>query len=592
MHLRCLPLLLAGLLAAPYAAAQQPASTPAPAASAPAAPSPLALVGTTEPMAAHAVYFLMTDRFVNGDPSNDHREQGLPDHGTWGGPVPGAPPGQEDFVGYLGGDFRGILDNAGYIRDMGFGALWLTPIVEQPDEAFSGGTPAAWGRMFTDGGKSGYHGYWATNFYEIDEHLPSEGLAFRELSAGLRARGLKTVLDVVANHGSPSFSAPAQRDTFGKLFDAEGRLVADHQNLHPSRLKPKTNPLHAFFRTEPDIAELSNFDERNPAVLDYLMGSYIKWLREGADAIRLDTIKHMPLPFWKQLADRLRVERPGLFLFGEAFDYDPAVLGAFTQAENGSISVLDFPLQKAMGKVFGRAQAGFEVIEPALFLDGGPYANPYVLMSFYDNHDMPRLDADDAGFINANNFLFTARGIPVVYQGSEVGFMRGTAEHAGNRNYFGQARIDAAAASPIHAALKRIATLRKNTPALQRGLQVNLLFEGERAAFYRVLEHDGIAQTALVLLNKGDRVAAFRLTENLQPGRWREALGGGTRVLEAGAAFEAEVPANGVQVYLFEQPLSAPALRAAVEAAAAAIPERRHDEGATDAAAGAPAPRR
>jgi len=567
MRLRCLSFLLTGLLAASSVAAQHAAPA------APAAPSPPDLVGTTEPMAAHAVYFVMTDRFVNGDTSNDHREQGLPDHGTWGGPVPGGPPGKEDFVGYLGGDFRGLLDNAGYIRDMGFGALWLTPIVEQPDEAFSGGTPAAWGKMFTDGGKSGYHGYWATNFYEIDEHLPSEGLAFRELTAGLRARGLKTVLDVVANHGSPSFSAPGQRDTFGKLFDAEGRLVADHQNLHPKLLQPATNPLHAFFRNETDIAELSNFDERNPAVLEYLVGSYVKWLREGADAIRLDTIKHMPLPFWKSLADRLRAERPGLFLFGEAFDYDPAVLGAFTQAENGSISVLDFPLQKAMGKVFGKSQAGFEVIPPALFLDGGPYANPYVLMSFYDNHDMPRLDADDAGFINANNLLFTVRGIPVVYQGSEVGFMRGTAEHAGNRNYFGQARIDAAAASPIHAALKRIATLRKNTPALQRGLQVNLLFEGERAAFYRVLEYDGIAQTALVLLNKGDRAAAFRLTENLQPGRWREALGGGTRVLEAGAAFEARVPANGVQVYLFEQPLTAPALRAAAEAAVAAIPE-------------------
>lgn len=557
MRLRPLALILAGLLSASSAAAQH---------AAPAAPAPT-LVGTTEPVAAHAVYFVMTDRFVNGDASNDHREQGLPDHGTWGGPVPGAPPGKEDFVGYLGGDFRGLLDNAAYIRDMGFGAVWLTPIVEQPDEAFSGGTPAAWGKMFTDGGKSGYHGYWSTNFYEIDEHLPSPGLDFRALTAGLRARGLKTVLDVVANHGSPSFTAPTQRDAFGKLFNEAGELVADHQNLPPRRLKPATNPLHAFFRTEPDIAELSNFDETNPAVIDYLVGSSLKWLGQGADALRLDTIKHMPLPFWKTYADRLRAEHAGLFMFGEAFTYEPEVLGAFTQPANGEISVLDFPLQKAMGEVFGKRDAGYEAIVPALFLDGGPYANPYVLMTFYDNHDMPRLDADDAGFINANNLLFTVRGIPVVYQGSEVGFMRGTAEHAGNRNYFGQARIDAAPSNPIHAALKRIATLRANTPALQRGLQVNVEFEGDRAAFYRVLEQDGVAQTALVLLNKGDRAARFRIDELAQPGRWREALGGGTRVLAAAEAFEAEVPANGVQVYLFEQPLTAPALRAAAEAA-------------------------
>jgi len=559
MRLRPLTALLAGLLAASAAAAPQAASSP---------PSPGSFVGTTEPMAAHAVYFVMTDRFVNGDPSNDHREQGLPDHGTWGGPVPGAPLGKEDYVGYLGGDFRGLLDNAGYIRDMGFGAVWLTPIVEQPDEAFSGSRPAAWGQMFTDGNKSGYHGYWATNFYQLDEHLPSEGLDFRALTAGLRARGLKTVLDVVANHGSPSFSAPSQRDTFGKLFNEAGELVADHQNLPPRRLKPATHPLHAFFRTEPDIAELSNLDDRNPAVVDYLVGSSLKWLGQGADALRLDTIKHMPLPFWKTYADRLRAEHPGLFMFGEAFTYEPEVLGAFTQPENGAISVLDFPLQKAMGEVFGKREAGYEAIVPALFLDGGPYANPYVLMTFYDNHDMPRLDADDAGFINANHLLFTVRGIPVVYQGSEVGFMRGTAEHAGNRNYFGQARIDAAPSNPIHQALKRIATLRANTPALQRGLQVNVEFEGDRAAFYRVLEHEGVAQTALVLLNKGDRAAHFRIDELAQPGRWREALAGGTRVLAAGEAFEAEVPANGVQVYLFEQALTAPALRAAAAAAA------------------------
>jgi cyclomaltodextrin glucanotransferase len=76
-----------------------------------------------------------------------------------------------------------------------------------------------------------------------------------------------------------------------------------------------------------------------------------------------------------------------------------------------------------------------------------------------------------------------------------------------------------------------------------------------------------VAQTALVLLNKGDTAARFRIDELAQPGRWREALGGGTRLLAEGAAFEAEVPANGVQVYLFEKPLTAPALRAAVAAA-------------------------
>jgi hypothetical protein len=86
---------------------------------------------------------------------------------------------------------------------------------------------------------------------------------------------------------------------------------------------------------------------------------------------------------------------------------------------------------------------------------------------------------------------------------------------------------------------------------------------------YWVYDEDGVAQTALVLLNKGDRAARFRIDELAQPGRWREALGGGTRLLAEGAAFEAEVPANGVQVYLFEQPVTAPALRTMMDAMAA-----------------------
>ena len=87
--------------------------------------------------------------------------------------------------------------------------------------------------------------------------------------------------------------------------------------------------------------------------------------------------------------------------------------------------------------------------------------------------------------------------------------MRGTAEHSGNRNYFGQERIDAAPQSPIHRELRRVARVRAATPALQRGLQVNVEMRGDRAVFYRVLQADGVNQIALVLLNKGDAEARF-----------------------------------------------------------------------------------
>lgn len=526
-------------------------------------------VGTADPFAAHAVYFVVTDRFANGDPANDHRDQGGPDadRRTFDRPTPGAE-ATGDNIGYLGGDFRGLLDNAGYIADMGFGAVWITPIVDNPDEAFTGGDGFDSDAFFKDRGKTGFHGYWGVNFHVLDEHLPSADLDFAGLTAGLRAQGLLTVLDIVANHGSPAYTMPVDQPKFGEFYDAAGRLVADHQNLAPQDLDPAGNPLHAFFHDEPDLAQLSNLDDTNPAVLDYLAGAYLQWIDQGAAAFRIDTIRHVPHPFWKAFADRIRAEHPGFFMFGEAFDHEAANIAPHTWPENGGVSVLDFPLKAAMQEVFGTPDAGFERLADALYLVDGPYANPYELMTFYDNHDMPRMDATDAGFIDAHHWLFTARGIPVIYYGSETGFQRGRAEHAGNRNFYGQARIDAAPAHPIHAALTRIARLRAETPALQRGLQVNLFLDGDRAAFYRVLQHGGTAQQALVLLNKGDAPAVFDIDE-LQPGRWRAALGGDALEVGRDGLASRTVPAHGAAVFVLDAPVRNAGLRAELDKAMA-----------------------
>lgn len=537
---------------------------------APAAPAatvrdsaPREYYGTQEPFAEHAVYFVLTDRFVNGDPSNDQRDQGGRNR-TFDRPVPGAPKGGSDNVGYLGGDFKGLLDNAQYIRDMGFGAVWLTPIVDNPDEAFTGGEAVKWGGMFTDRGKTGYHGYWGVNFYRLDEHLPSADLDFAGLAAGLKRHGLLTVLDIVANHGSPAYTMPIDQPKFGEIYDRDGKLIADHQNLPPAQLDPQHNRLHAFYNTRPGLAQLSDINETNPQVLDYFVGAYSQWIDQGASAFRIDTIPWMPHAFWHQFTTRIREKHPGFFMFGEAFDHDAATIAAHTLPHNASVSVLDFPLKERLAEVFGRKGGGFERIAERLYLEDGPYANPYELMTFYDNHDMARLDATDEGFIDANNFLFTARGIPVIYYGSETGFERGTAEHAGNRNYFGQQRIAAAPRSPIYQALARIARVRAATPALQRGLQVNVLMQGDRAAFYRVLQRGNQHQIALVLLNKGRVSADFEIREGLEAGRWRAALAGETVDVPAGGALQATVPPHGVEVYLLDAPVSREDLRAAL----------------------------
>lgn len=532
-------------------------------------------VGTREPFASQAVYFVVTDRFVNGDPSNDHRDQGGA-HPTFDIPVP-CPDKVDGNIGYLGGDFKGVLDNAAYIRNLGFGAVWITPIIDNPDQAFTGSKPISCTSTLTDRGKTGYHGYWGVNFYTLDEHLPSKGLDFAAFTRALHAADLKVVLDIVGNHGSPAWTMPVAQPQFGQIFDKDGRLIADHQNLPPQQLDPAHNPLHAFYNNigpvdgkngsifDGNLAELSDFNEHNPAVMDYLVGAYLQWTAQGVDALRIDTIGWLPHPWWHAFVNRIRTEHPGMFMFGEAFDYDAGKIAEHTWPANANVSVLDFPLRGALSSVFGKEQKGFETLAEPLHLLDGPYANPYELMSFYDNHDMARLDASDAGFIDAHNWLFTARGIPVIYYGSETGFMRSRAEHAGNRAYFGQERVNDAPKSPIFAPLQRIARLREATPALQRGLQVNERLQGDEAVFFRVLQQGDTAQTALVLLNKGDTPRSIEVRRYLQAGTWRDALGGASQTVKG--SLTAEVPAHGVRVFVLEAQVEQTALQQQLKAA-------------------------
>ncbi len=504
--------------------------------------------GTQEPFASEAVYFLLTDRFVDGDPSNNHKTQGGANP-SFDIPLIG-PNGATANVGYLGGDFQGIVNNAEYIRDLGFSAIWLSPVVDNPDEAFTGGEQVDYGK-FGDKGKTGYHGYWGVNFFELDEHWPSENLDFKQLTSVLKQSNLKTVLDVVANHGSPSYDMPVDQPKYGELYDAQGTLVLDHQNLHPTDLTPASNPLHKMLHPvrDPYLAQLSNFDETNPQLEDYLIDAYLHWIDQGADAFRLDTVVHMPEAFWSRFSKRIRQQHADFFMFGEVFRWDAEIIAKYTQPEGGAMSVLDFPGRNAMLKVFENDGSDYAQLLDYLHLDDGVYANPYELMTFYDNHDMSRMNASDEGFIDAHNWLFTSRGIPVLYYGSEIGFMRGTVEHKGNRNYLGQEAIDSAADHVIYSPLKRIANLRRELIALQRGVQINLNLSGHQASFLRVYQDDTMSQTALVLLNKSDEPLKVDVGNLSAEALWVDAETG-ERYSLASLIEGVEVSAHGARVLL------------------------------------------
>jgi glycosidase len=526
--------------------------------------------GTLNPFASEQIYFLLTDRFVDGDPLNNHTDQGGK-YKTFNVPLYG-PNGMHDNIGYMGGDFQGIIDHAQYIKDMGFTALWTTPIFDNPDEAFSGGQKTEFGSVGTDGGKTGYHGYWGVNFYKVDEHLESPGLSFADFTRTLREKyELKYVLDIVANHGSPSYSMPVSQASMGKIYDEQGKLVADHQNLHPSKLDPN-NPLHKFFNNKPGLAQLSDINENNPEVLDYFVNSYFKWIDQGAYALRVDTIKEMPHHFWKKVADRVQERHPGMFMFGESYSYDANFIAEHTRPENGGYSVLDFPGRQAIVNVFEQDNSDYASILSYLHLKDRMYQNPYELVTFYDNHDMARMNASDEGFINANNWLFTSRGIPCIYYGSEANFSTGLKEHEGNRNYFGKERIEAAKNHAIHNNLTKIAHIRKNSIALQRGLQVNLEFKGNTASFYRIYQHEGVNQTALVVLNKSNAAQSVTLDNMLIPGKWRDAANDKhIHITAKQSRVKIDVPGNGVRVLLLDQVINNPDVIQEINASMAAL---------------------
>lgn len=312
--------------------------------------------GSTHPFTGENIYFVLTDRFVNGNQDNDARDQGQQSgRPTWELRMNGLG-GQYANIGYMGGDFEGLHEQAKYIKEMGFSSIWITPIVDNPDESFSGGESCSFGaKVGSDKGKTGYHGYWGVNFYKVDEHLESPGFSFAEFTEKMKNdHGLKIILDIVCNHGSPSFEMiPDDQPKFGEIYKKDETKVADHENKNPGELD-YANPLHRFFNKGGGLAQLSDLREDYPPVINYLSDAYMQWIDQGTTAFRVDTIAWMPHAFWKAFADRIRASHPDFFMFGEHFADSAHAIAPHQKAENGGFSVLDFPCKKAINSAFRR----------------------------------------------------------------------------------------------------------------------------------------------------------------------------------------------------------------------------------------------
>jgi glycosidase len=417
------------------------------------------------PGTGQVFYFLLTDRFANGDATNDTG-------GITGGPdMSGFDPTRISH--FHGGDFAGLTRKLDYIRGLGATAIWITPpFVNKPMQR----------------GSAGYHGYWIVDFTRIDPHLGTEA-EFRRFVEAAHAQGLRVYLDIVVNHtadvihyrdGSRTYvgmDAAPYRDAAGKPFDprtlayngiGSGEFpilstqtsfphipfvaLGDEHSKGPDWLNDLTlyhNRGDSLFKGESstfgDFGGLDDVFTENPAVVRGFIDIYCSWIeRYGIDGYRIDTVRHVNLEFWQAFAPAIREKarslgRPDFIQFGEVANAtgDVDLMSAFSTSA-GLDGTLDFGFYKGARDFLSRGQDA-SVLE-ALFERDALYtdhdSNAQCETTFVSNHDdgrfgtflkwdNPGMGAEEMGklVLLANDLLLTVRGQPAIYYGDEQGMV-------------------------------------------------------------------------------------------------------------------------------------------------------------------------
>ncbi len=391
-------------------------------------------------------YFVMPDRFENGDTSNDNGSKTIAI--SQGGFDP------KSNGHYHGGDMRGLINKLDYLQDMGITAIWLTPIMRN---------------QAVQGDSSGYHGYWTLDFTQIDPHLGSNE-ELKELIDKAHSKGMKVFFDIITNHTADvikykechsdlavKFSTSQQLCEYVSLADkAAGKGYTPYVEEHEKNLKTPAwlndakyyhNQGDSTWQGENsiygDFMGLDDVDTDNPEVVDGFVKIYSDIIAQfKPDGFRIDTVKHVNIEFWQEFTPAIidfakEQGIPNFFVFGEVYAEDARVLSKFT-TEGDVPSVLDFHIQAAIKNVFGRGKGTEELANmfalDHLYEDHNSSAD--LLMNFISNHDMGRFayymeqafpEASEQEKLDrvklANAMMYFARGIPVVYYGDEQGFV-------------------------------------------------------------------------------------------------------------------------------------------------------------------------
>lgn len=410
------------------------------------------------------LYFVIVDRFADGDPSNDQNVDRT---------APGA---------FHGGDLRGLTAHLDEIASLGANAVWITPVVKNIPGFVTGAGFPDWG----------YHGYWADDFNALDPRFGSES-DLKALVDAAHSRGIKVLLDVVYNH-----------------VGYNSHYVTDPQTKNWIR----SNETGGCGSTDLTlcVAGLPDLKTELPAVDEFLFAAYLPLAkRVGLDGFRLDTVKHVDHPFWQEHRRRVNAELgERFFLLGEVWGGDAQVLDPYF--EPGELDGgFDFGFQGSVVAFVqgrGRAAAFDRYLASRQKVRAG-----HLLAHFLSSHDVKGgyalLDYDPVLFRLAALLQMTSSGIPTIYYGEEVGRRGGEWPQNRSDMPWGSQHILPGAGVQRDEAMRdyyrRLIAIRKAHRAFGRGTHEGVVTEGDTYVFERSDAES--RDDVFVAINRGEKSA-------------------------------------------------------------------------------------
>lgn len=343
------------------------------------------------------IYFAVTDRFFDGDASNNDA-YGVGDYNV----------GEKGGSSYHGGDFAGLNQKLDYLKDLGVNTIWITPIVENITEDQHDNE--------TDTATYGYHGYWASDFTKLNKHLGTEQ-QFKALLDAAHSKGMKIMVDVVLNHAGYG----TEKYFNSILTDADGNSI--------SMIRDSNNTISGDDKYD-SLSDLPDFVTENKAVTDQLVTWQTEWMSKySIDYYRVDTVKHVETTTWEAFKNSLTKVNPDFKMIGEysgaGYANNAGELGTGSMDALLDFDFNDFAQKFVTGDISG--------VESSLQKRNGAINNTATMGSFLSSHDEDslqyklvnesKLSEEEAYNLMkvAATLQITAKGQPVLYYGEEIG---------------------------------------------------------------------------------------------------------------------------------------------------------------------------